>query len=155
MTAQIMVINDTEEILELFRMLLEEEGYAVTLFSYAPKELDMLERHNPDLVILDLMFGTENLGWQLLEKMKLRRSTAAIPVIICTAATREVREIEGHLKSQGVVVVAKPFDIDTLLNAVQSMLTIANRSAGIQDAQAAQDAPDAEQKGARPNRKIS
>ncbi len=118
----IMVINDTEEILDTFRILLEDEGYRVTLFSFAPKEIDEVERVHPDLVILDLMFGAENLGWQLLEKLKLRRSTASIPVIICTAATHEVREIEGQLTAQGVMLVAKPFDIDTLLTAIQTLL---------------------------------
>jgi DNA-binding response OmpR family regulator len=31
MAARILVVNDTQEILELFRMLLEEEGYEVVL----------------------------------------------------------------------------------------------------------------------------
>lgn len=117
-----MVVNDTEEILDTFKLLLEGEGYEVILYSYAPKEMEEVIRAQPDLVILDLMFGGEKLGWNLLEKMKLIRETASIPVILCTAATREVRDIEGHLKAQGVSLVAKPFDIDTLLNTITTLL---------------------------------
>lgn len=120
--AHILVVNDTEEILELFRELLEEEGYRVTLLSFAQRELAPIEAAQPDLIILDLMFGSENLGWQLLEKLKLRRQTAGIPVVVCTAATRKVREIEGHLKAMGAILVAKPFDIDVLLAAVREAL---------------------------------
>lgn len=121
-SAHIMVINDTDEILELFRDILEGEGYRVTLYSFAPHELLSIEKTAPDLLILDLMFGAERLGWQLLEKLRLNRATANIPVILCTAATREVREIEGHLKAMNTTLVAKPFDINVLLQAIRSAL---------------------------------
>src|SRR5579885_3240267 len=124
MAQRILVINDNQEILELFRLLLEDEaGYEVTLFSFAPHELEEIERVQPDLVIIDFLFGGEKLGWQLLQKMRMYRPTAAIPVIICTAALPEVRVIEGQLTSNGALLVAKPFDIDELLSAVERALT--------------------------------
>ena len=133
MAKRILVINDTQEILELFREILEEAGYDVVLYSYAPQELREIERIQPDLVILDFIFGREKAGWQLLQKMKMRRSTAKIPVIVCTAAIREVREIEGQLKSQGVGLVPKPFDIDDLLLEVQRALEDAPHTAKTSD----------------------
>ena len=60
-----------------------------------------MERVKPELVILDLIFGAEKVGWQLLDKMRLNRATAAIPVIVCTAAITEVRENQGYLKAMG------------------------------------------------------
>ena len=123
MAEHILVINDTQEILELFRELLEvEAGYRVTLYSYTPQNIREIERIKPDLIILDYIMGTERIGWQTLQKLKMRRSTANIPVIICTAAVREVREIEGDLEAKGVTVVAKPFDIDDLFEAVRRTL---------------------------------
>jgi len=58
----------------------------------------------------------------------MHRSTAGIPVILCTAATREVREIDGYLVAHDIQVVAKPFDIDDLLNAVRQALANADHS---------------------------
>ena len=119
MATRIMVVNDTQEILELFEDVLSAEGYEVVLYSYAIMDMAEVERAKPDLIILDYIFGTEKTGWQMLQKLKMRRATADIPVIVCTAATREVREIEGYLQAKGVGLVPKPFDIDDLLAAVK------------------------------------
>lgn len=114
----IVVVNDTQEILDLFRDILEEEGYRVSLYSYAFKDIADIAALQPDLVILDFVIGGEAHGWQLLQKMKMTRQTKDIPVIVCTAALQLVRELEGHLKTKNVGVVLKPFDIDELLDAV-------------------------------------
>jgi len=122
MATRIMVINDTQEILEMFRAILEEEGYEVILYSYAILDMGEYERVKPDLIILDLVFGSEKSGWQMLQKLKMNRSTATIPIIICTAATNAVREMEGYLLSKGTTVILKPFDIDDLVSAVKLAL---------------------------------
>lgn len=115
---KILVVNDTQEILDLFRDIFEEEGYEVFLYSFAFNDLVEIKRVCPDLIILDYMIGGEDYGWQVLQKLKMDRATANIPVIICTGALRQVRELEGHLKEKGVGIVLKPFDIDDLLHEV-------------------------------------
>ncbi len=120
--ARILVVNDTQEILELFRLLLEEEGYEVVLAGFPFQQISDIERINPDLIILDFVFGDQKTGWQMLQMLKMKRSTATIPVIACTAALDLVREQEGYLVSQGVHVVFKPFDIDQLLTSVKQVL---------------------------------
>lgn len=120
-----MVVNDTQEILSLFRDLLRDEGYEVVLYSSAIHDLEEIERVAPNLIILDFVFGGENLGFQMLQKLKMRRSTSRIPVIVCTAALQMVREMEGYLQSKGVQIVLKPFDIDDLLDAVRRSLATA------------------------------
>ncbi len=122
MAKRIMVINDTQEILSLFRDILEAEGYEVILYSYAIQDIEEVERVKPDLIILDFIFTENKVGWQMLQKIKMRRATANIPIIVCTAAIREVREMEGYLHSKGVGVVFKPFDIDDLIKAVLQAL---------------------------------
>lgn len=118
----ILVVNDTPEILELFRELLEGEGYRVSLYSYAFRDLEEIKREKPDMLILDFIIGGEDHGWQLLQKLKMDPATADLPVIVCTAALRVVRELEGHLREKGVTVVLKPFDIDELLTEVRVRL---------------------------------
>ena len=120
--AHILVINDTREILELFRAILEEVGYRVTLVASAVEEMHRITTLQPDLVILDLVFGREFLGWQTLQKMKMTRETAAIPVIVCTADLRQAQELQGYLTEKKVGLVLKPFDIDELLLMVQRQL---------------------------------
>lgn len=121
-TPHILVINDTQEILDLFRDLLEEEGYRVTLSSFAFQEIQDVVRIAPDLVILDFLIGDEAMGWQMLQKLRMYRPTEKLPVVVCTAALALVRELEGHLLTKNVVVVLKPFDVDELLEVVQTAL---------------------------------
>ena len=83
------------EILELFRMLLEEEGYEVVLAGFPIQQIGDIEKIKPDLIILDLVFGDQKSGWQMLQMLRMQRSTASTPVIICTAALDLVREQEG------------------------------------------------------------
>ena len=122
MTARILVVNDTQEILELFRMILEGEGYEVILSGFPIQQIQDVEEINPDLIILDFVFGDQKVGWQMLQMLKMQRSTETIPIIVCTAALDMVREQEGYLVSQGVHVVYKPFDIDHLVTSVQQLL---------------------------------
>ena len=51
-------------------------------------------------------------------------------MIVCTAAIRLVRELEGHLKEKGVGVVLKPFDIDDLLREINGRWAQLEEDAG-------------------------
>lgn len=119
---RILVINDTQYILELFRDILESEGYEVVLSSYPAQRVQEIEQVRPDLIILDFLFEGRAMGWQMVQQLSMYRGTAKIPVIICTAAVQEVREQEGYLVSQGIGIVYKPFDVDQLLESVQKAL---------------------------------
>jgi CheY-like chemotaxis protein len=129
------VINDTKEILELFRDILEVEmGHEVTLMSFAPDELTRIAEELPDLIIVDFVIGDREMdGWQLLQKLRMFRPTAGIPVVACTAAVRQVRESEAYLLEQGIEVVLKPFSVDQLEGAVRRALGL-EEAAGVREA---------------------
>jgi CheY-like chemotaxis protein len=121
----VLVVNDTQEILELFTDILGEFGVETTTMSYAPRELDRVRAVDPDLIILDFVFGEkELLGWQLLQKLKMDRALATVPVIVCSAAIRTLHELQGYLTEHGVVIVVKPFTVDQLEEAVVKALAL-------------------------------
>jgi len=127
---RVVVINDTKEILELFRDVLEGEmGHEVILMSFAPDELDRILEAKPDLVVIDFVIGDREMeGWQLLQKMRMHRDTADIPIVACTAAVKQVRESEAYLLEQGIEVVLKPFTIDQLEGAVTRALQLDDKT---------------------------
>lgn len=130
---RVLVVNDTQEILELFDAVLAELGHEVVQMSYAPRELERIREAAPDLIILDLIFGEqETLGWQLLQKLKMDRDLEAIPVIVCTAAVRTANELQGYLTEQGVILVIKPFTVDQLEEAVVRALGAASSTRRIE-----------------------
>jgi CheY-like chemotaxis protein len=121
----ILVINDTVAILELFRAMLEEEGYRVSADDFSVDLLQMLGRvkaDRPDLIVLDFIVMDEGKGWQFLQMLKMDRDTRGTPVIACTAAARMAEELQTHLDVMGVAVVLKPFDIDVILAEIARKL---------------------------------
>jgi CheY-like chemotaxis protein len=121
----ILVVNDTEEILDLFRDIVEGLGHRMTAWSFSPDDLAKVTEIEPDLVILDLMLGpTELQGWALLQKLRMSPPTEELPVIVCTAATNWVREQEGWLAANAVKVVLKPFKVQHLEHAIRQALAL-------------------------------
>ena len=121
----ILVVNDTEEILDLFRDIVEGLGHRMTAWSFSPDDLAKVTELAPDLIILDLMLGpTELQGWALLQKIRMSPPTEEIPVIVCTAATNWVREQEGWLAANAIKVVLKPFKVGHLEHAIRQALDL-------------------------------
>jgi DNA-binding response OmpR family regulator len=124
--AHILVLNDVAEILDLFEAILSDEGYRVSRGTMLPGDLSQTFRQvkeaQPDLLIADFLFGHDPLGWQLVQMLKMDSATAALPVVVCSAAAKQVEEIKVHLDEMGIGVVLKPFDIDTLLAEVSRIL---------------------------------
>jgi CheY-like chemotaxis protein len=121
----ILIINDTQEILDLMKELLEEEGYRVTT-SLALLDLAKVKALAPDIMIQDLLFeGTQELGWKFLTLVRLDPELARIPLILCTAAVRTVNdpEMAEQLNRQGIRVVLKPFTIENLLTTLSEVHT--------------------------------
>ena len=123
----ILVVNDSQEIIDLLRELLEEEGYRVST-SLAVLNLDKLKALTPDLIVQDLSFeGTQEVGWRFLTMSRLDRELSRVPLVLCTAAVTTVKDpdMAAQLDRLGVRVVLKPFDINQLLAAIEEALTAA------------------------------
>ncbi len=122
MTTRIMVINNSDDILALFRKILEGEQYEVFLQLFLNSDLREVRRIQPDLIVLDFYVGREGVGWEFLQLLKMEDSTAAIPVLICTTAVKLVQEIGAYLATKRVNVLRKPFESGDLVNSVQTAL---------------------------------
>src|SRR5215207_2290603 len=88
----ILVINDTQEILDLIQVLLEDEGYRVTT-SLALLNMTKVKSLAPDVIVQDLLFeGIQETGWKFLTLVRLDPELARIPLILCTAAMRTIHD---------------------------------------------------------------
>jgi DNA-binding response OmpR family regulator len=117
----IVVVNDSPELLELARLLFEEEGYDVKVAQIGTGAFELIRDTRPDLVILDVRLPDIS-GWDILQAMKLEQSTASIPVLICTAAVNELAQLDERLQQVGVDTLVKPFAIDVLLEKVRALI---------------------------------
>ena len=118
----ILAINNDPAVLALFRDLLEEAGYQVSLQTYIDRDLTQIKALKPDLIVLDYMWATEDASWSLLQMLRMDPATAGIPIVLCTGAVREVEALASHLLEMGITVVLKPFNIDQLVDAIRERL---------------------------------
>lgn len=123
MPKHILIVNEEEELRELMKTILHGEGgYEVSHGTYKTAMLPWIEELKPDLVISDVTFGEETLGFELVDKLKLNPATTHIPVILCSGAISALRERQSYLAEKNVGVLYKPFEVAGLLGAVKQML---------------------------------
>ena len=126
--ACIALINDDTAFLDLMRDLLQEaEGHEVLCCKEGDGAWDFVKAHRPDMVLLDIRMGSPEMGWTILELLTLDPATRPIPLIVCSAAIRELKDHEAYLAQYGVDVMPKPFDLDHLLEKVASALARGRR----------------------------
>ncbi len=113
---KILVVDDEENIRELYREEFEEMGYAVTLVSDGNKALEALDKEKFDLVTLDMRMPDID-GIETLRKMKEKDGT--LPIIICTAY-EEYKHDFGSWCSDAYVV--KSADTQLLRETVRKIL---------------------------------
>ena len=122
MAQRILVIDDTQEVLDLLRTILEKHGYEVHEARYIFEDLHDIEKLQPDLIILDFMIGKQNEGWQMLQALKAYQPTASIPIMITSVALSLASEQQNYFDQRSIPRLPKPFDVDYLLQTVHQML---------------------------------
>lgn len=126
MGKQILVVDDKNELLHLMRRVLEDEEYQVYILQEGKDAFMRVKTQLPDLLILDLKLGDIS-GQDILRQLKTDPIVAEIPVIVYTAAVLEAEQVTRSVESnpdlyQGVHVVQKPFDLESLLALVKKSL---------------------------------
>jgi len=125
-TKRILVVDDKNELLHLMRRVLEDEQYQVSILQEGRDAFIRVKTQLPDLLILDLRLGDIS-GQEVLKQLKDDCVTADIPVIVYTAAVLEAEEVNQLISDdperyQGVHVVQKPFELESLLTLVQQVV---------------------------------
>lgn len=117
MSKFILVAEDDTDILSLVKAVLEDEGYTVGSTMGVDTVTQATERH-PDLILLDYQMPGMD-GVNVAKQLHADEHTRHIPIIAMTAAGRApfvCREMDA------AGCLGKPFDIDQLLEVVDSML---------------------------------
>jgi two-component system, OmpR family, alkaline phosphatase synthesis response regulator PhoP len=94
--AQILIVEDEADLLDLYQTKLIQAGHQVLIARNGAEGLVMVERHQPDLILLDILMPKLD-GYTMLKKLKADKATKNIPVIIFSNLTQK-EEIEKGLK---------------------------------------------------------
>ena len=113
----ILVVDDERNILDLVRLYLEKDGFAVVTAATGDEALALHLRHDPDLVILDLMLPGRD-GFDVCREIRRRGET---PVMMLTARADDIDAIVG-LELGADDYVTKPFNPRALVARVKAIL---------------------------------
>jgi CheY-like chemotaxis protein len=115
---QILVIDDSQEFLELMNLLLSNAGFDAQLADGVPAAMEFLDRSLPRAILLDLMMPGRN-GLEFLENIRWDSRYEGIPVIVITAMTltEEQREFVDTFAAHFLDKARSP-DVVELLNGL-------------------------------------
>lgn len=114
MSKRVLVVDDDHGILEALSILLEEAGYTVKTTPNGSTVSGEIHSFSPHVILLDIWMSGQN-GCDICKNLKRMNHTKRIPVIMISA-NRDMVKISKDCGADDYV--AKPFEIDELLNKV-------------------------------------
>lgn len=130
---RILVVDDDQEITKLLEKFLSNEGYQVAVASNGAGALAAASASEPELVLLDIVLGSED-GREVLRELRL---ISDVPVIFLTGRGLETERIAG-LKLGADDYIVKPFSLGEVSARIETVL----RRSGVNTRQHQIEAPD-------------
>ena len=123
---KIIIIDDDIDLIEAMRLPLENAGFTVTDAQDGQKGIEKINSELPDLIILDVMMGTQDEGFHVAYQLRNNNDTRDIPIIMLTAICQETGFRFDKNKDEDFLPVneflEKPVDPDTLIELVKKNL---------------------------------
>lgn len=113
---KVLIVEDEKNLLELYRMELEEEGYSVATAESGEAALRVSEEFQPDLVVLDIKLGGEE-GLRVLSDLKYQNRER--PVILNTAYNHYKHDFSSWAADAYLI---KSGDISELKSKIRELL---------------------------------
>jgi len=130
---KILIIEDDIDLVAAIKIMLENKGYNA-IVAYDPEEgNETLRRERPDLIILDVMFGSkgDSKGFEFAQKIKHDRQFAGIPILMLTSINTKKPYFNFSPDTDGEYLpvdsfLDKPVQSDVLFLKVQDLLNQKN-----------------------------
>jgi CheY-like chemotaxis protein len=116
----ILVVDDDEMVLKLFKTVLAQEGYEPMLATSGVEALSFLRTQRPSLILMDMMMPDMD-GLETTYRIKSAEQFSAIPIIMVTGNSKRA-VITSCLKAGVVDFVVKPFNREVLLEKISKVL---------------------------------
>jgi len=121
---RIVVLEDEDQVREVWVEALEDAGYAVEGFGVGADVLARLPELAPDLILLDMMMPGMD-GFEFLARLRANPASGRIPLLIISAIgeSLELSIDERGARTLGVAaILAKPLNLPTLLQHVERIV---------------------------------
>lgn len=123
---KILIVDDEPSILFIVKKYLGKDGYHLLEASDGEKAIQIAQKEDPCLIILDIVMPGMN-GYEILGRLKQDGRTAHIPVLILSAFSVDKNKLNQVDVHSAIPVLAKPIQADDLRNHVFEMLADHNK----------------------------
>ena len=117
---RVLIVEDEKDAVEMYRIVLEVEGYQVGVAYTLPMAAKALEEEKPDLIILDVVLRGSS-GLDLCEKIRQDPELEDLPVVIISNLDSQ-EDIAAGLEAGADAYLTKSISQDELLEAVRENL---------------------------------
>lgn len=117
----LLVVEDFEELYELYSDFLAGAGYAVEGSSNGEEAVEEARRLMPDLILMDLALPRMN-GWEAIQLLKSEAATSQIPIIALTGHVQK-RFADLARRAGADCVLLKPCPLSQLLAEIDRLLS--------------------------------
>ncbi len=128
MAKKIMIIDDDIDLVEAMRIILESAGYEVIDAQEGSKGIEIIKKEKPDLLILDVMMGTQDEGFHVAYQLRSDEETRELPIIMVTAVGTQTGYNFDLSRDESFLPVnefiEKPVNPHTLIEAVKRNLSL-------------------------------
>ena len=119
MAKKILILDDNEDILEMMKVALEDEGHEVECMTNTDDIFKAIDHIKPDLLIVDYILSGIN-GGEFCHQVKTNPKTSHIPVIMVSGHQRVLESLGTYGAD---VFIAKPFSLEDIVTNVNNCLT--------------------------------
>lgn len=119
MGKKILIVDDDSSIVESLKYVFEDAGFTVESYEDGSFVKNHFNSMKPDVILLDYWLPGEN-GGDITKKLKAHKDTKNIPVLIISASYN-IRELVKQAGADDFI--PKPYDIDDLVNKVESYIS--------------------------------
>ena len=127
---RIFLVDDNIVDLNIGKRILQDI-YSVVPVSSGVKLLEMLEKYDADLIILDIQMPEMN-GYEVIEKLKENPETKDIPVIFLTGQS-DTEDKEKGFEAGAVDYIIKPFSKPLMYNRIEKLLLLEHQKKELND----------------------
>ncbi|MEM9774501.1 MAG: response regulator [Chloroflexota bacterium] len=120
MSPKILVIDDHKETLDLVSLVLQKQGYRVSIAHSGQEGLDTASAQQPDLVLLDVMMPDMD-GYTVCRKIRATPGLSDTPIILLTAKSQPDEKWEGF-EAGATDYLIKPTNAEELHRRVKTIL---------------------------------
>ena len=118
---RILLVDDDQDILSSIQAAFEPTGAIIDIASNGNKAVELAEKEQPDLIVLDMMLPGRS-GFLVLEKLKARKPRNTKPFVIMITGNQGARH-KMYAETLGVSeYFNKPVKLDKLITTAERLL---------------------------------